>query len=142
MLIRRGLGAALLIASAWIVGADTAAAADATVTQCTDAALRSAVAGGGVVDFAVDCADLQLTGPLVIGAGATVDIRAGGHTVVLDGRAATRPFVVDGGTLAISGDIRLTSGAVKGAAGTAGAVGVDGGPGGAGTPGKEGTQGA
>ena len=91
MLIRRGLAAALLIASAWIVGADTASAASTTVTECTDAALRSAVAAGGIVNFELNCPDLQLTGPLIIGAGASVDIRADGHSVAVSYTHLTLP---------------------------------------------------
>ena len=96
-----------------------AARADTTVTTCTDAALRSAVAGGGIVTFGTSCSGLQLVAALAVPAGHSVDLRSGGFSVVLDGRGANRHFEVTGGALAISG-ITLTNGRAAGTSGAAG----------------------
>ena len=70
--MRIGRFAALTIVLAAIVGAD--AAQGAAPIACTDAALRGAVAAGGVIEIAGPC-DLHLVTSLTIGAGANVDIR-------------------------------------------------------------------
>jgi hypothetical protein len=112
MLIRRGLVALALLVPAWIAGADAArSAGPTTVTQCTDTALRDAVAAGGVVEFGLPCPDLQLTGPLVIGAGANVDIRV--TYTPPTGFTGTDSFIVsaeDGHAWAAPVTVRLTVG--------------------------------
>lgn len=64
---------------------------DGTAASCTEAALRSALADGGVVTFACGAA------PAVIAIGTTLELRTdvnttldGGGTVTLDGGATTR----------------------------------------------------
>src|SRR4051794_11419678 len=114
--------ASLLPPPPGLLGLSAPAQATTTISSCTDAALRSAVAAGGTVLFGVDCTDLQLSKQLTIPAGLQVDLRANGHQAVLDGRNAVRHFVVDG-TLSITG-LKLENGRATGAAGAPGQAGV------------------
>ena len=149
-------GATPLVAAATLVlvvaGSVTAvarpAAADTIVSNCSEAAFDTAVAGGGTVLFGADCT-LTLTKPVTIRPGLIVDVEAGNHQVVLDGATKTRHFIVSGGSLTLSGLI-LRNGQVLGASGVAGAAGpaginqnpgsgqngTDGGPGGPGRAGN------
>jgi hypothetical protein len=110
------------------------------VSTCTEARLRAAVAGGGIVRFTVDCPSLVLTHAIAIPAGLDVDIRANGHDVVLDGGNQVRHFLVTGGTMSITG-LTLRNGQVVGAPGVAGGGGgrgPNGNPGGIGEAGDPG----
>lgn len=97
---------ALLISilTAGLVVTANPASADATLMVCTEAALKSAVAQGGVVRYGVQCSTtpVPLTSPIAIPAGLNVDIVSDpGLPVVLDGRSLVRHFVVDGGDLTL-----------------------------------------
>lgn len=59
-----------------------AARADSTVTTCSEDALRTALATGGVVTFAEDCS-ITLVRPITIAQNITLD--GNGHTVTLSG---------------------------------------------------------
>ena len=60
------------------------------------------MAAGGTIDYEQDCSDTVFTAPLTIGPGASVDIEANGHDVVLEGNFAVRLFDVTGGSLKAS----------------------------------------
>src|SRR5206468_684286 len=65
--------------------------ASGVVTNCADADLRAAVTGGGTVTFACD-GTILLTNTLTITNSTVID--GSGHTVVISGGGAVRPFVV------------------------------------------------
>jgi alpha-tubulin suppressor-like RCC1 family protein len=96
----------------------TPAAADTItiVTQCTEAALRAAVARGGLVVYRTDCEPILLTAPIVIAKNTSVQIDGGIHSVQIDGGNATRLFTVTGGSLTLR-RISLQHGVAKGATG-------------------------
>lgn len=90
------------------------------VTDCTEANLRSAVEGGGVVTFACD-GTIVLNNALVISADLVVD--GGGRAITLSGNDTTPVF-------AVGGDRRLTLlnlTIANGRSANGGAIGNDGG---------------
>jgi hypothetical protein len=60
-----------------------------TLTTCDEASLKAAVAGGGTVQYGLDCT-VTLTSPVIVGAGLTVDVEAGGFRVILSGGHTSR----------------------------------------------------
>jgi hypothetical protein len=140
------------------------ASAPTVLNTCSESAFRAAVAKGGTLQFGVDCSDIVLSQTVSIPSGLSVDVEAGGHTVVLDGGGVRRHFIVDGGSLKLNG-LTLQNGAAPGTtgrdagaghAGKSGALGADGaqgtcgtnsgtgdagGPGTAGAPGTAGQNG-
>ena len=96
-----------------------------TLTNCTFAALQKAVAAGGVAHFACS-GTIAFTQAVTVGAGNSVTLDGSGWSVVFDGKAKTRLFVVaKGGTLTLV-DLTLQDGAVTGAKGASGAKGSKG----------------
>jgi len=65
------------------------AQAGGIVTNCTEANLRAALAGGGTVTFACD-GTITLTAQLLVTNDTIIDAK--GHTVSLNGNASTRIF--------------------------------------------------
>jgi hypothetical protein len=65
--------------------------AGGTVPDCTEASLRSALAGGGTVTFTNDC-NIALTGQIFINQATTID--AGGHNVLIGSSNAVPLFDV------------------------------------------------
>src|SRR6516162_276350 len=63
------------------------------VTDCTELALRSALARSNVVTFATNCS-ITLAAAIEIDPGTTKQIDAGGHTVTLSGNNAVPLFRV------------------------------------------------
>jgi len=102
---------ALLLALA-LPPAQHAAAADFTVSTCTDGAFQTAVnnaqgAGGGTVRFPCD-GTIALSRTITVTTALTLD--ATGHTVAIDGGNAIRLFVVlDTGTFTVM-NLTLTNG--------------------------------
>jgi uncharacterized protein YkvS len=81
--------------------------ADAVISDCSVAALRSALAEGGTVAFAKDCS-ITFTAPISIT--NVVKLDAGGHTVTLSGGGQSRLFIVESGAeLGLAG-LSLTGG--------------------------------
>src|SRR5512140_3404358 len=76
------------------------------VSDCTEAALRTALSGGGLVTFSEDCS-ITLTEPLVVSSGSTT-IDASGHAVTLSGGGSVWHFTV-GANLTLLG-LTLTGG--------------------------------
>src|ERR1051326_5754153 len=70
------------------------ARASGPVTNCTQAALEAALAGGGSVTFTQDCS-LTLTNTINITANVSLD--AGGKTVTISGNNVIRLFTVASG---------------------------------------------
>lgn len=68
--------------------------AEGSVTNCTEAALRAALAGGGEVTFDDDC-EITLSAPLVISEDTSID--ADGVDVTIKGNGSTRLFLVTSG---------------------------------------------
>jgi hypothetical protein len=71
------------------------AGAVTVVTDCSENALLSALARDSVVTFATNCS-ITLSAPILVGAGVTKQIDAGGHTVTLSGNNAVSLFTVHG----------------------------------------------
>ncbi|MGA7477289.1 MAG: hypothetical protein WBW47_08830, partial [Thermoplasmata archaeon] len=103
------------------------------VTACTESALSSAVALGGVVDYGASCT-VPFTSAITIPSTLNVTISGNGYTVTFNGQSSTRLFVVTGGILAID-YVTIENGRVTGAAGTAGTTGTAGSDGTAGSAG-------
>ena len=100
-----------------------AALAGGTITNCTQADLEAALAGGGTAVFA--CAGtLTLTSTVAITQSTVLD--AGGYNVVIAGGQAVGLFLVANGVTFWVKEATLTGGSVIGANGVNG-VGVDGG---------------
>jgi len=147
--LARFLLALFLVAAVSAPVAAPTAAATTSLTTCTEAAFDSAVAGGGAVQFGIDCT-LAMTTAVTIGGGLTVDVEANGHQVILDAGLRTRHFVVSGGSLTL-GNLTMRNGQATGATGSGGASGqagadqtngtgqngTDGTPGHAGSPGGD-----
>jgi hypothetical protein len=107
------------------------------VSDCTQDALRSAVAAGGLVTFSCS-GTITLTSQLVVTTGQDVTLDGTGQAVTISGGGTTRIFDVTGGSLTLT-DLTLTDGLAtgkSGRAGAAGAAGVDGQPGNGGNGGK------
>ncbi len=77
-------------AAVWLIF-PSAICAGAVVTECTEAALRAAMAGGGTVTFACD-GTITLANTLTNAADLTLD--ATGHQVTISGSNAVRVFYV------------------------------------------------
>src|SRR5713101_8354984 len=82
----------LMLALAWFPS--TAAAASKTVTECDQAHLASALAGGGTVTFACD-GTITLSNTITIAADTVLD--ATGRAVTISGNGAVRVFQVNTG---------------------------------------------
>src|SRR5436309_1205674 len=115
------VAAGLLAATALVGVAGAGSVTPTSLTTCDESTFDQAVAGGGTVQFDVDCTT-PLTHGVKIPSTLTVDIEANGHAATLNGQSQTRHFVVAGGKLTIGG-ITLTNGLVRGVAGTAGVIG-------------------
>src|SRR5436853_3265271 len=94
------------------------AAGSGVLSNCGFAALRTAVAAGGTIDYGADCT-VTFRSTLSVPSGRTVDIEANGHVVTFDGGSAVRLFSVSGGGLTIGG-IELRNGVAAGSAGARG----------------------
>jgi len=96
-----------------------------TLSSCRETDLAAAVAAGGTVTFGTDCSDLLFSTPITVPTGNSATIDSNGHTVVLDGAARSRLFVLTGGSLTLSG-LTLTNGASTGTPGSDGSPGQPG----------------
>ena len=83
--------------SAGAVVATDASAHPQNLSKCTFAALRAAVAKGGVIDLRCG-GTIAFTAPVVITHGS-VTLDASGESVIFDGGAATQLFQVKHGSL-------------------------------------------
>jgi hypothetical protein len=92
----------------------------ATITECNEGSLRSAVAGGGTVTLACD-GTIVLSQPLVIDRDTVID--ASGHSVILSGGDAVRVFVVSSNVSLTLGGLEISHGRAE----TGGAILNDGG---------------
>jgi hypothetical protein len=154
--IALGAGAVATAApQAWASGmpapASTRGIPKTALSVCSLSRFTAAVAAGGDVVFGTSCS-LTLVKAVKIPASLDVSIDSGGFSVSLSGGNKVQLFVVNGGTLDMSG-ITLTNGVAQGKAGTNGANGVagqngtdavcnvNGGVGGNGTPGTNGKPG-
>jgi hypothetical protein len=81
--------------------------AEGVVTNCTDIALRSALAGGGLVTFSGDCS-ITVTQTLFITSSNTTILDANGHTVTLNGGGKFRVLSANADLSMIG--IRITGG--------------------------------
>jgi hypothetical protein len=111
----------LLLAPLLAVARPQPAGAAGVVSECTEAALRAALEGGGLVTFISGCDWIVLTSQLEINADTTID---GGGAVTLDGGVVTRLIAVNSGAdLTLSG-LTLTRGRASGddEAGDGGAI--------------------
>jgi hypothetical protein len=122
----------------------TGPAVATVLNSCSFAALKTAVAAGGTVDYGVDCQSppVSFTSTITVPAGLSVDIEANGHSVTFDGGAKVRLLEVTGGRLTVGG-ISLDNAQAATASGTAGsngAAGVTGAPGAAGANGTNGSS--
>ena len=106
-----------------------AVAAGTSITSCSEAALRAAVAAGGTARFTVDCPALLISREIVIGSTLNVTIDGNGHVVSIDAQGKSRHFTVVGGQLTLIG-LELKNGSVRGLAGVAGGAGAAGANGG------------
>ena len=84
---KRGLAGALAL----LFLLPLAAGAGGVVTDCTEAALRAAMAGGGTVTFACD-GTITLASTITIAADTTLN--ASGHQITISGNGAARVFYV------------------------------------------------
>src|SRR6266478_1465617 len=149
-----------VMAALWFT---VAAQGGGTVTSYTEAALRTALTGGGTVKFACN-GTITLTSPIIISAADTV-LDGTGHTVTISGNNAVQLFNVDYYTLSlvnltlangrsdnggaiynsgfvIASNCTLTGNNAVGGNGSGGSNGSDGGSfGGNGTAGSAGTTG-
>ena len=85
-----------------------------TVTSATEAALASAVAGGGTITFAVDGV-IGLTNTLVISNETVLD--GAGHTITISGNNTVRIFTVNSGVHFVLKNLTVANGAANGASG-------------------------
>jgi len=87
---------------------------DAVVGGCSVADLRSALAQGGTVTFAQDCA-ITFASPITVT--NQVRLEANGHSVTLNGGGQSRLFIVEpGADLSLAG-LTLTAGKAASGAG-------------------------
>ena len=93
-------GAALGVATAlaWA----PVAHADTSITTCTEAALKAAIAAGGTATYGVDC---HIAFSRTITIRSSIDVESGGHSVSFnDGNGRSmRMFVIKGGTVTFGG---------------------------------------
>ena len=83
------------------------ARAAVTVTNCTDAKLRAAMAGGGTVTFDCD-GTIMLGGPISISANTTLD--GSGHQITLSGGNAVQTFYVSSNTVLTLSNLTIANG--------------------------------
>ncbi|WP_298430879.1 IPTL-CTERM sorting domain-containing protein [Ottowia sp.] len=110
---RRGIAAALGSAAlACTVPAHAAVVGNGTLGSCTEAALDSALSGGGIVTF--DCGEpattIVLSGPKVLTAATTID---GGGKITLTAGGAFRLFQLNNAAYTFTG-LSLTNGQAVG----------------------------
>ena len=101
-----------------------AATTPTVISQCTEAAVRAAVAAGGSYTMGCD-GTITMGSSLVVPAGRSVTLDATGHTVVFDGQGRTQLVLVTGGTLDLI-SVTLQNGLAAGAAATVGVKGRNG----------------
>src|SRR5881394_3394909 len=97
--------------------------ADAVVSECSEAALRAALAGGGTVTFACD-GTIVLTSTLGIASNTTLD--ANGHEVTISGGHSVPLLNVGPGVSLTLENLILANGFAAGPGGGPGADGAEG----------------
>ncbi len=132
---RLAVGLVALLLTAVAVVAPAAPASAQIVPACDAGSLQAAISAGGDVRFAADCT-IGLTAPLVVPAGVTSVVDAGGRWVVLDGQDLTRHLDVRGDLTLVG--LRLVRGRAVGSPGTRGWDGDRGSDGPEGAIGEEG----
>jgi len=80
-----------VVTFAWLLLVTIAALGGGTVTNCTEANLRAAMAGGGMVAFACD-GTITLASAITIAADTSLD--GSGHQITISGNYAVRVFLV------------------------------------------------
>src|ERR1019366_8219603 len=96
-----------------------AAWAGGVVTSCTEAALRAAVAEGGIVTFACD-GTITLGDTIVIGTNTELDCT--GHQVTISGRGSVRVFYVNTNISFTAINLTIADGAIYGDQALGGAI--------------------
>ena len=115
-----------------------AAVGPTVLTSCSFAALKAAVATGGVIDYG--CAGtITFTQAITVTTGTTT-IDGAGHAVVFDGGKSSRLFRVTGGALTLV-DLTMRNARATGSAGPPGQTGDPGGDGATGAGGDPGNPG-
>jgi hypothetical protein len=104
---KRGVGGALAL----LLLLPLAAWAGGVVTSCTEAALRAAMVGGGVVTFACD-GTITLAGTLTNNVDLTLD--GSGHNVTISGGGAVRVFCVNTNVSFTVVNVTIADGASQG----------------------------
>ena len=119
--LRKYRGQLVTAGAAWLLALPLGAQAGGVVTNCTEAALRAAMAGGGVVTFACD-GTITLASTITNAVNTVVD--GTGHQVRISGGNAGRVFWVGAGATLALVNLTIANGAGSGGAGILNAGGT------------------